>query len=269
MRLPCSLRSPPGSPTARPDAPSGSPSGTTSRARPSPYSSPGSKGPAPAVDGGDRGDHRGDHDPGRGRRARPRQRRTPDVAPGARPGPMSCSRESALGRAHPVGNPGPRHHMAGGVDGDRFDRRSALHPRLQCRFVPRASGLTNLTFGVMTRHYGPDPATPGSGPTLRERSGGRPARSAEQHAEETTQGTGDCGGARARASVLLGELADLTIDSWLDQPTLRIYNAEQLAERVAAEGGDHRGGGERPLRRARSSTQPLLAVAAPGGSEQR
>jgi D-3-phosphoglycerate dehydrogenase len=36
--------------------------------------------------------------------------------------------------------------------------------------------------------------------------------------------------------VLLGELADLTIDSWLEQPTLRIYNAEQLAERVAAEG---------------------------------
>jgi D-3-phosphoglycerate dehydrogenase len=35
---------------------------------------------------------------------------------------------------------------------------------------------------------------------------------------------------------LLGELADLTLDSWLDQPTLRIYNAEQLAERVAAEG---------------------------------
>ena len=35
---------------------------------------------------------------------------------------------------------------------------------------------------------------------------------------------------------LLGELADLTLDSWLDQPTLRIYNAEQLAERVQAEG---------------------------------
>ena len=35
---------------------------------------------------------------------------------------------------------------------------------------------------------------------------------------------------------LLGELADLTLDSWLDQPSLRIYNAEQLAERVAAEG---------------------------------
>ncbi len=34
---------------------------------------------------------------------------------------------------------------------------------------------------------------------------------------------------------LLGELADLTLDSWLDQPSLRIYNAEQLAERVAAE----------------------------------
>jgi D-3-phosphoglycerate dehydrogenase len=35
---------------------------------------------------------------------------------------------------------------------------------------------------------------------------------------------------------LLGELADVTIDSWLEQPTLRIYNADELAERVAAEG---------------------------------
>ncbi|MGO9457868.1 MAG: NAD(P)-dependent oxidoreductase, partial [Acidimicrobiales bacterium] len=34
---------------------------------------------------------------------------------------------------------------------------------------------------------------------------------------------------------LLGQLADLVLDSWLDQPSLRIYNAEQLAERVAAE----------------------------------
>lgn len=35
---------------------------------------------------------------------------------------------------------------------------------------------------------------------------------------------------------LLSELADLTVDSWLDQPTLRIYNAEQMAERTAAVG---------------------------------
>ncbi|HEX3981868.1 MAG TPA: NAD(P)-dependent oxidoreductase [Acidimicrobiales bacterium] len=41
---------------------------------------------------------------------------------------------------------------------------------------------------------------------------------------------------RGPGLTLLGELADLTIDSWLDQPTLRIYNAEQLAERVAADG---------------------------------
>ena len=34
---------------------------------------------------------------------------------------------------------------------------------------------------------------------------------------------------------LLHQLADLVLDSWLDQPTLRIYNAQQLAERVAAE----------------------------------
>ena len=41
---------------------------------------------------------------------------------------------------------------------------------------------------------------------------------------------------RGPGLTLLGELADLTLDSWLDQPTLRIYNAEQLAERVAAVG---------------------------------
>jgi len=38
---------------------------------------------------------------------------------------------------------------------------------------------------------------------------------------------------RGPGLTLLGELADLTLDSWLDQPTLRIYNAGQLAERVA------------------------------------
>ena len=35
---------------------------------------------------------------------------------------------------------------------------------------------------------------------------------------------------------LLGQLADLVLDSWLDQPALRIYDAEQLAARVADEG---------------------------------
>jgi D-3-phosphoglycerate dehydrogenase len=35
---------------------------------------------------------------------------------------------------------------------------------------------------------------------------------------------------------LLSELTDLTLDSWLDQPTLRIFNAEQLADRVSNEG---------------------------------
>jgi D-3-phosphoglycerate dehydrogenase len=35
---------------------------------------------------------------------------------------------------------------------------------------------------------------------------------------------------------LLHELADLIIDPWIDQQPIRIYNSEQLAERVAAEG---------------------------------
>ncbi len=37
---------------------------------------------------------------------------------------------------------------------------------------------------------------------------------------------------------LLHQLADLVLDSWLDQPTLRIYNAAQLAARVAEEGAN-------------------------------
>ncbi len=37
---------------------------------------------------------------------------------------------------------------------------------------------------------------------------------------------------------LLGQLADLVLDPWLDQRPLRIYGAQQLAERVAAEGAD-------------------------------
>jgi len=37
---------------------------------------------------------------------------------------------------------------------------------------------------------------------------------------------------------LLHELADLVLDSWLDQAQLRIYNAQQLAARVADEGAN-------------------------------
>jgi D-3-phosphoglycerate dehydrogenase len=35
---------------------------------------------------------------------------------------------------------------------------------------------------------------------------------------------------------LLAELADLVVDPWIDQSPIRIYNAEQLAERAEAEG---------------------------------
>lgn len=40
---------------------------------------------------------------------------------------------------------------------------------------------------------------------------------------------------RGPGLALLRELADLTLDSWLDQHTLRIYDADQMAERMAAE----------------------------------
>jgi len=59
---------------------------------------------------------------------------------------------------------------------------------------------------------------------------------------------------------LLSELADLVLDSWLDLPQLRIYNAQQLAARVAEEGanivvveGDSCG--------AELYEQPIIAVA--------
>jgi D-3-phosphoglycerate dehydrogenase len=37
---------------------------------------------------------------------------------------------------------------------------------------------------------------------------------------------------------LLAQLADLTLDSWLDQPTPRIYNAQQLADRMREVGAN-------------------------------
>jgi D-3-phosphoglycerate dehydrogenase len=37
---------------------------------------------------------------------------------------------------------------------------------------------------------------------------------------------------------LLHQLAELVLDSWLDQPSLRIYNAQQLAARAADEGAN-------------------------------
>ena len=59
---------------------------------------------------------------------------------------------------------------------------------------------------------------------------------------------------------LLHQLADLVLDSWLDLPQLRIYNAQQLAARVAEEGanivvveGDSCG--------AELYEQPMIAVA--------
>src|ERR1019366_4397393 len=64
---------------------------------------------------------------------------------------------------------------------------------------------------------------------------------------------------------LLHQLADLVLYSWLDLPQLRIYNSQQLAERVAAEGanlvvveGDSCG--------AELYEQPIIAVASCRGA---
>ena len=59
---------------------------------------------------------------------------------------------------------------------------------------------------------------------------------------------------------LLHQLADLVLDSWLDQPTLRIYNAQQLAARVADEGANIVIV-ESDVCRADLYEQPIIAVA--------
>ena len=81
---------------------------------------------------------------------------------------------------------------------------------------------------------------------LLQRTGFRTLRvimdDARPHQESSTDMTGSRPKALVTAAVsgpgldLLHELADLVLDSWLDQPSLRIYNAAQLAERAAAEG---------------------------------
>ncbi len=81
------------------------------------------QGPAPAVDGGDRGDHRRDHHPGgRAVELGGHGGEGPTGAPA--PGQGHVVLEELGGRgAHPVGHPGPRQHGAAGVHGHRFDRR--------------------------------------------------------------------------------------------------------------------------------------------------
>ena len=83
-------------------------------------------------------------------------------------------------------------------------------------------GLHESDTRVMIRHYGRRP----------------PPK------ESSTDMTGSRPKALVTAAVsgpgldLLHQLADLVLDSWLDQPSLRIYNAAQLAERAAAEGAN-------------------------------
>ena len=87
----------------------------------------------------------------------------------------------------------------------------------------RADGLTNLTRVVMI-------------PSLWTTPAGR-GQKGEKDADDTpTQKALVTAAVSGPGLDLLHQLADLVLDSWLDQPTLRIYNSQQLAERVAAEG---------------------------------
>src|ERR1700722_13934880 len=124
-----------------------------------------------------------------------------------------------FGRHDAVGNPAPRHDLAFFVDGQRFHRGRA-------DVATDGNGAPGRTHEsdtrVMIRHYGRRPP----------------------HKESSTDMTGSRPKALVTAAVsgpgldLLHELADLVLDSWLEQPSLRIYNAAQLAERAAAEGAN-------------------------------
>ena len=66
---------------------------------------------------------------------------------------------------------------------------------------------------------------------------------------------------------LLHQLADLVLDSWLDLPQLRIYNAQQLAARVADEGANivvvEGDSAEPSCTNSRSSPSPAAGVTPP------
>src|SRR5580704_13128702 len=82
--------------------------------------------------------------------------------------------------------------------------------------------LTNLTQESYVRHYGPRS-------TIERGSTNMSTTRPKALVTAAVSGPG---------LDLLHQLADLVLDSWLDQPSLRIYNAKQLAERVAAEGAN-------------------------------
>ena len=68
---------------------------------------------------------------------------------------------------------------------------------------------------------------------------------------------------------LLRQVADVVVDPWIDHQPLRIYNAEQLAERAAEEDAnllDRRGG---PLRRAPVRAGPDRGLQLQGRPQQR
>ncbi len=79
----------------------------------------------------------------------------------------------------------------------------------------------------------------------------------------TTEGAGHC--RRQRSGLdLLHQLADLVLDSWLDQPTLRIYNAAAAGRAGRRRRADHRDRRERRLRRRPLRTADLAVRQLPG-----
>src|SRR5574340_1332128 len=89
---------------------------------------------------------------------------------------------------------------------------------------------------------------------------GRPGRPEEERVSQKRRRALVTAPVRGPGLATLQDLADLVVDPWIDHRPLRVYNAEQLAERVAAEGteilvveADQRAG---PV-----FDQPLVAVA--------
>ena len=134
------------------------------------------------------------------------------------PGPLGVvAQDVGLGRHDAVGHPGAGHDLTLFVDGQRLHRRGAHVDADGDRSPGR---LHESDTRVMMPSLWTTPAAKESFPDM---TGSRP----KALVTAAVSGPG---------LDLLHQLADLVLDSWLDQPTLRIYNAAQLAERAAAEG---------------------------------
>ncbi len=167
-------------------------------------------------------------------------------------------------RDHPVRDPGPGDHLPVAVDGQGLDRR---RPDVDPDGAPGAgrSGRRPGCLLVWVRWDGSASSGRCYSPGRSARYPGERANVCRRH-DPGRWSPPPCAGPGLD---LLHDLADLTLDSWLDQPTLRIYDARAAGRPDGRRGRHHRRGRERPLRRPPLRAPARGRVQLPGRPHQR